>query len=233
MDVAYLLIPLSIIGAIALLVLAIERDLAQLRRETAETWAAVDALLQERLSFVGQLIEAADAVGLRDAYALETARSAHAACLQAEGPAQAVAAHNELTLTLRRLVAAAETTPELEADVQRLRLRERSTDLVRALETPIALYNNASTRYHNAAISFPAVLFARRLGFNAPKPFRMRRAAAPVLCEGEGLAAAMSDRPKKRRAVRTNDKGEEVAYIPPYVAFWGLVMADEEWDEVE
>ncbi|RDB64386.1 hypothetical protein C1878_00555 [Gordonibacter sp. 28C] len=113
--------------------------------------------------------------------ALNDVESASRAAVQADGPRSAAAADDRLVRAIERVYAAAEVDATFVAGTTSRQASSKLDSTMSAISQKQQIYNNTATIAANARRSFPAVLFAKRLGLNEPERYEseaaVRRAA--------------------------------------------------------
>ncbi len=150
--------------------------LVQLRNRIANAFGQIDVQLKRRHDLIPNLIEVARGYLKHEAATLEAViqargqavgavAAARAAPTQA-GPVDALAvAEGALGSSLGRLLAVAESYPELKADATMQSLSEELNSTENRLGFARQAFNDQVLDYNTAAEQFPALIVARLLGF--------------------------------------------------------------------
>lgn len=179
-----------VVGLLVLVGLLYNR-LVTLRNRTQMAWSDIDVHLTRRHELIPNLVAAVRAYAEHERTTLDAVVTARDTAVRAEGtgPERQSAAESELEQAMSQLAMVAEAYPDLKADA---RFRELATELA-ATENKVAfsrqLYNDTVTAYQTATQSFPGVLLAGPLGFQAPPLFEARaaeRSVVDVVLEDEG-----------------------------------------------
>jgi LemA protein len=167
------LTPEGVMGVFALLLagavlvayaIVIYNGLVALRNETRRAWANVDVLLKQRHDEVPNLVATVQGYAAHERGLFESVAAARARALQAPDRAARVEAEADLDAGVARLVALAESYPQLKADQPFLRLQARLTELEDEIADRRELYNDAVTALHNRIRTFPDALVAALTG---------------------------------------------------------------------
>jgi LemA protein len=181
----------GVVAGLLLLVGLLYNRLVTLRNRTQMAWSDIDVHLTRRHELIPNLVAAVRAYAEHERATLDAVVAARDAAVRAEGtgPERQSTAESELEQAMSQLAVVAEAYPELKADA---RFRELATELA-ATENKVAfsrqLYNDTVTAYQTATQSFPGVLIAGPLGFQAPPLFEAReaeRSVVDVVGEDEG-----------------------------------------------
>ena len=164
-------IPLAMALAIAAWVVATYNGLVARRQRSNQAFADVDVQRRLRHDRVPNLVEVVRAYAGHEREALEAVILARSAAIgQPQGTQGQSAAELSLGRALGRLVALAESYPDLKANRNFLHLSEELSDIENKLAAARRFFNNAVAEYNAAVESFPAILVAARLGF-VPRAF--------------------------------------------------------------
>ena len=111
---------------------------------------------------------------------LESVTNARNAAVAAGDVEGKVHAENALTGALRQLFAVAEAYPDLKANQNFLSLQAELSDIENKLAAARRFFNSAVSEFNAAVQQFPAVLFARTLGFHEREFFDLGEDRAAV-----------------------------------------------------
>jgi LemA protein len=171
--------PMILLGIVILLALGgvtLYNSLVRKRNLVQEGWSGIDVQLKRRYDLVPNLINTVKGYGKHEREVFEKVTNARKEAMQATGVAPQGQAENALTQGIRSLIAVAENYPDLKASANFLELQKSLS----AVEDEIQLarrYYNGTVRDLNTSIqSFPAVLFARSLGFKEEEFFEIELA---------------------------------------------------------
>ena len=162
-----------VLGVIVLLVLwiiAIYNGLVALRQRANQSFADIDVQLKQRHDLIPNLVETVKGYASHEKTTFDAVVQARNSAMSAHGPAAQAQAKNMLSGALRQLFALSEAYPDLKASANFQQLQRDLGDVENKLSAARRFFNNAVSELNTAIESFPAVLFARSLGF-APKEF--------------------------------------------------------------
>jgi LemA protein len=162
------------LGVIALLVvwiISIYNNLVALRQRANQSFADIDVQLKQRHDLIPNLVEIVKGYASHEKSTFEAVVQARNSAMAAHGPAAQAAAENMLSGALRQLFALAEAYPDLKASANFQQLQRDLGDVENKLAAARRFFNNAVSELNTAIESFPAVLFARSLGFAAKEFF--------------------------------------------------------------
>lgn len=163
-------------GAIVAWGVAVFNGLVQRRNRIANAFSQIDVQLKRRHDLIPNLVEVAKRYLAHEAATLEAVARARGAAVGAAAaarahPANAAAvqalslAEQELGGSMGRLLAIAESYPELKADATMRSLSEELTSTENRIGFARQGYNDEVLEYNDAAARFPALIAARLFGF--------------------------------------------------------------------
>ena len=172
---------IGIVVAVILYAVMVYNRLVALRQACGQAWADVDVQLKQRHDLVPNLVETVKGYAAHERGTLEAVVQARQTAVSAATPAEQAAAENQLTGALRQVFALAEAYPDLKANQNFLQLQAELADLENKIAAARRFFNNATAEFNASIEQFPAVLFARSLGFSHREFFEIEageRAAA-------------------------------------------------------
>ncbi|HEY8381353.1 MAG TPA: LemA family protein [Microvirga sp.] len=154
-------------GALALLALYListYNGLVSLRARAAQAFSDIDVQLKQRHDLIPNLIETVKGYAGHERGTLEAVVRARNEALTA-GVSDKPAAEAALNGSLGRLMALAESYPDLKADENFRQLQTELAEVEDKLAAARRFFNNAVAEYNAGVGAFPAVLFAGLFGF--------------------------------------------------------------------
>lgn len=158
-------IVLGVIGLLIAWLVMIYNRLVALRQTTGQSWSDVDVQLKQRHDLIPNLVETVKGYAAHERATLEAVVAARNSAITAGTPQEAGAAENALSGALRQLFALSEAYPDLKANTNFLQLQAELSDIENKIAAARRFFNNSVSEYNAAVEQFPAVLFARSLGF--------------------------------------------------------------------
>ena len=156
---------LGLVAVLVVYVIMVYNRLVALRQTTGQAWADIDVQMKQRLDLIPNLVETVKGYAAHERGTLEAVVAARNAAASASGPQATAAADNMLTGALRQLFALAESYPDLKANQNFLELQRELSDIENKIAAARRFFNNAVSEFNASIAQFPAVLFARSLGF--------------------------------------------------------------------
>lgn len=153
------ILALAVLAAVAFALLY--NQLIAKRQMANNGWADIDVQLKRRADLVPQLVSVVQgyAAHERQLFA-DIAERRSQALAAADDPAKRGAAETELSKPVSRLIALAESYPELKASQNFLDLQKQLTDTENKIEMARRFYNGAVRELNTAVETFPSNLVA-------------------------------------------------------------------------
>lgn len=170
-----MVIPLAILGLLALGAVVIYNRLVGLRVRSDSAWSDIDVQLKRRHDLVGNLVETVKGYASHERETLEKVVQARNQAVSAGGgdPEKAAAAEGFLSGQLRQLFALAEAYPDLKANQNFQELQGALGQLEDAIQSARRYYNAVVRDFNTRVHSFPDVVLAGLLGFRERKFFEL------------------------------------------------------------
>lgn len=165
---------LGVVGAAAVAAIGIYNRLVALRQNREQSFADIDVQLKLRFDLIPNLVETVKGYAGHEKEVFENVTNARAG-VQAAGSniSDRVAAENKLSGAMVNVYAVAENYPDLKADKIFQKLMGELSDIENKLAAARRFFNNATAELNTAVEQFPAVLFARALGFKKEEFFEI------------------------------------------------------------
>ncbi len=178
-----IIVVIVIIGILALLLLwlvAMFNGLVRSRMRVREAWSGIDVQLKRRADLVPNLVETVKGYAGHERTVLENVTRARAMLEQAGDARQAAEANNQLTQALRSLFAVAENYPNLKASENFMALQTELSDIEDKIAFARQFYNRNVLDYNARIQTFPTVVMAGMMGFQASEFFEAEEEARAV-----------------------------------------------------
>jgi LemA protein len=165
-----------IVLGLAILVISGYNGLVRARNAIKNAFAQIDVQLQRRFDLVPNLVETAKAYMAHERETLEAVVAARGAALSGLSAAQAspgdpaamqqlAAGQGALDAALGRLIAVAESYPDLKANQNMAQLSEELTSTENKVAFARQAYNDSVMAYNNRRETFPTSVYAGMFGF--------------------------------------------------------------------
>lgn len=143
--------------------------LVKQRNSVADAWAGIDVQLTRRADLVPNLVEVVKGYKLHEQQTLEEVVAARTTV---RGAAAAGDAEEKVQRAVGSLLAVAEAYPDLKANANFQQLQTELATLEEDLSFARRYYNGTVRNYNTSQQTFPVVLVARPLGFQAAEYFQ-------------------------------------------------------------
>src|SRR5882757_8952647 len=128
-------------------------------------WAQVENQLQRRNDLIPNLVETTKGFAQHEEAVYKDISDARSRLLAAKSPEETIAAANQQTSALGRLLAVVENYPQLKSNEQFNRLMDELAGTENRIAVERMRYNEAVQEYNTSARRFPANLTAKVFGF--------------------------------------------------------------------
>ncbi len=185
---------LLIIVAIGAYLVAAYNSLVRLRNGVESAWRQIDVQLNRRHDLIPNLIEAVKGYMQFERDTLTQVVEARAKAVSASDTGARVAAENQLSAGLGRLLAVMENYPQLKADQNVRQLQEELTTTENQISFARQAYNDLVMSLNTRIESFPTSIIANQFGFKAAEYFKAAAGdeAVPKVDLSIGAAAPRS-----------------------------------------
>src|SRR5580704_10683448 len=171
--------------------------LVSLRNQVDNSWRQIDVQLKRRHDLIPNLVEAVKGYMQFERDTLTQVVEARAKAISAPDQASRMAAENQITTGLGRLLAVIENYPQLKADENVLKLQEELTTTENQIAFARQAYNDVVLDLNTRIQSFPTNLIADNFGFKAAEYFKgaPEDQAVPKVDLSMGAGASAPPRP--------------------------------------
>ena len=165
----------AIVVILGVVWVTINNGIVEKNNRCDNAWQTIDAQLQRRNDLIPNLVETVKGYAAHESETLAAVTDARARVAGAATPEAKMAASNELSGALSRLLVAVEAYPELKASANFQQLQTDLTDTENKISYARMSYNDCVLEYNNAIETFPGNLvagskFKTRQGFVVEDP---------------------------------------------------------------
>lgn len=172
-----LLVVLVIVSGIVLWGILIYNSLVRLRNMVEEAWSGIDVQLKRRSDLIPNLVSTVKGYAAHEKGTLEDVVRLRNMAQNAQGVGETAQAQGLLGAALGKLIALAESYPELKANQNFIQLQASLGDIEEQLQLARRYYNGSVRNLNIAVESFPSNLVAGRFGFSKADFFELENAA--------------------------------------------------------
>jgi LemA protein len=163
---------LIILALIVIYAIVAYNSLVRMRNEVDNSWRQIDVQLKRRHDLIPNLVEAVKGYMEFERDTLTRVVEARNRAVAAPDQTARVAAENQLTAGLGRLLAVMENYPQLKSDQNVMQLQEQLTTTENQIAFARQAYNDAVLALNTKIQVFPTNLIANNFGFTAAEYFK-------------------------------------------------------------
>jgi LemA protein len=169
------MIVLAAVGAIVVVVVVSYNRLVSLTQRSQSAWSDVDGLLKRRTDLAPNLVESVKGYASHERGALDAVVKARGAAVAAQTPESRAQAEGQLSHALRRLVALAESYPDLKVTATFQSLQASLGEIEEAIQNARRDFNAVVRDLNTAIQEFPSNLVAGFFQFRPHAYFELDR----------------------------------------------------------
>jgi LemA protein len=151
--------------------------LVDLQERVDNSWAQVENVMQRRLDLIPNLVNTVKGYAEHEKEVLTAVTEARARVGSANTVGEKMAADQQLSGALGRLMVVMENYPQLKADQSFLGLQAQLEGTENRIAVERRRYNDAVTAYNAAIRKFPGLLYAKAFDFEKKELFKADQAA--------------------------------------------------------
>ena len=164
---------LAIVVVIAIVIIVIYNNLVTLRQRVQNAWSQIDVQLQRRFDLIPNLVETVKGYMTHEKETLTKVTDLRSAWSNAQSVEDKLNLENELSSTLKTIMAVAENYPNLKADQSFNNLQNELSDTEDKISYSRQFYNDTVPIYNTKLETFPSNLIASIFGFKASTLFNV------------------------------------------------------------
>jgi len=165
-----LIIGVVVVVVIAFLAIGQYNSLVNVEEDVSNKWSQVDNQIKRRADLIPNLVETVKGVAGQEEKVYGKVAEAQAGLARAASTEQRIEADQQVTSSLRGLIALQTTYPELKSSERFQSLMDTLEGTENRLGIARKDYNDAVTLYNKKRRSFPTTLYASAFGFEK-KPY--------------------------------------------------------------
>lgn len=171
---------IAVIAILAIGVVSQYNSLVALETTVDAMWAQVENQLQRRADLIPNLVNTVKGYASHEERVFQDIASARSRLLSAGDPGAKMDANNSLDVAVGRLLAIAESYPELKADTSFVRLQDELAGTENRIAVERMRYNESVRDWNRTVRRFPTVVIARLFGKDARPFFEAAESAKEV-----------------------------------------------------
>ena len=157
---------LIIIAIIAIYIVSIYNSLVRLRNHISDSWSNVDTELVRRYELIPNLVAAVKGYAAHERETLERVIELRNTCIADTGSVQhQEGTEKQLVVAMQKLLALAESYPDLKADQNFLELQKELVNTEDRIQAARRFYNGNVRDYRNMREAFPSNIVANMFNF--------------------------------------------------------------------
>jgi LemA protein len=161
----------ALVVVLVIYAIGVYNGLVRRRNEVEEAYRQIDVQLKRRYDLIPNLLEGVKKYFRHEQEVLGEVTRARAQAMQPHGPREQAQSEARLSGAIGNLFAVAENYPELRSDRVLLDFQEELSSTENKISFARQHYNDSVSDYNTKIQSFPAVLFARSMGFTEREYF--------------------------------------------------------------
>ena len=169
---------LAIVAIIVIAFIAIYNKLVTARQRVKNGWGQIDVQLQRRFDLIPNLVDTVKGYMAHESSVLEKVTELRTSWANAKTVAEKMEISNQLSDTLKTIMAVSENYPDLKANQNFMSLQEELTNTENKISYARQFYNDTVTRYNTMLETFPSNLVASMFHFEAEKLFEVDNPSA-------------------------------------------------------
>ena len=146
------------------------------RLKVKTQWSQIDVVLKQRFDLIPNLVETVKGYAAHEKETLQAVADAHSRYLGAKDAEGQMKASKELSGAIGRLMALAESYPELKANQNFLHLQQQLASMEEKLANYRQFYNDTVLRYDRLLETIPTNLIAKMFHFKKEEFFKVEDA---------------------------------------------------------
>ncbi len=160
-----------VIAILVIYAIVTYNGLVRRRNEVEEAYRQIDVQLKRRYDLIPNLLEGVKKYFRQEQEVLTEVTRARSQAMQPQSPRQQAQSEARLSGAIGNLFAVAENYPELRSEKVLLDFQEELSSTENKISFARQHYNDSVSDYNTRIQSFPAVIFARAMGFTEREYF--------------------------------------------------------------
>ena len=174
----FLLIILAVIIVIAVVIIALYNGLVQAKLRVDNAWSQIDVQLQRRFDLIPNFVETVKGYMTHEKETFEKITELRSSWSDSASVAEKANLDNQLSTTLKSIMAISENYPELKANQNFSELSEELRNTENKISFSRQFYNDTVTSYNTKLEVFPSNLIANMFNFKPRELFQTESSEA-------------------------------------------------------
>ena len=171
MGTVLLILLVVIVVVLVIFAIVTYNGLVRRRNEVEESYRQIDVQLKRRYDLIPNLLEGVKKYFRQEQEVLTQVTQARSRAMQPQSPREQAQSEARLSGAIGNLFAVAENYPQLKSDRVLLDFQEELSSTENKISFARQHYNDSVGSYNTRVQSFPAVIFARMMGFTEKEYF--------------------------------------------------------------
>ena len=168
-----LLVILAIVILIVLWIIGAYNGLVKSRQKVKNSWSQIEVQLQRRFDLIPNLVETVKGYMGHESGVLEKVTALRTSWANTTDVSEKVKLDNELSGTLKTIMAVSENYPDLKANQNFADLQNTLKETENKISFSRQFYNDSVTMYNTKLETFPSNIIANSFGFKAEALFNV------------------------------------------------------------
>ena len=163
---------LIIIAVITLAIIGLYNSLVTLRMQVQNAWSQIDVQLQRRFDLIPNFVETVKGYVTHEKETLEKITALRTSWANATTVKDKADLDNQLSASLKTIMAVSENYPDLKANENFMQLSEELRNTENKIAFSRQYYNDTTTNYNTKLQVFPSNIIANMFGFKPSDLFK-------------------------------------------------------------
>ena len=151
--------------------IGVYNGLVKSKQKVGNSWSQIEVQLQRRFDLIPNLVETVKGYAKHESQVFEQVAKLRTQWANATAVSEKAQIGNELSSTLKTIMAVSENYPELKANSNFIQLQGQLQETENKIAMSRQFYNDAVTRYNTSQEIFPNNIIAGMFGFKQEKLF--------------------------------------------------------------
>ncbi len=171
MEVLFVILTVAAVVGLVIYAVSTYNGLVRRRNGVEEAWGQIDVQLKRRYDLIPNLLEGVKKYLSHEREVMEEVTRARSQAMKPQSAGEQARSEARLSGAIGNLFAVAENYPDLKSDRVMLDFQEELSSTENKISFARQHYNDSVQSYNTKIQSFPAVLFARAMGFTEREYF--------------------------------------------------------------